>query len=57
MRREADADGHRVEILCSNCDGHLGHVFQGEGLRDANGKLVEERHCVNSASLKFQKKN
>jgi peptide methionine sulfoxide reductase MsrB len=34
----------------------LGHVFQGEGLRDANGKIIEERHCVNSASLKFEKK-
>lgn len=56
VRREADADGYRVEILCANCDGHLGHVFEGEGLRDANGKLVEQRHCVNSASLKFEKK-
>ena len=35
----------------------LGHVFEGEGLRDSNGKLVHERHCVNSASLKFEKKN
>jgi len=34
----------------------LGHVFRGERLRDANGKIIEERHCVNSASLKFEKK-
>ena len=35
----------------------LGHVFENEGLRDAQGKLVQERHCVNSVSLQFEKKN
>ncbi|CAG8698677.1 13160_t:CDS:2 [Cetraspora pellucida] len=40
----------RVEITCAACDGHLGHVFQGEGWKHTP---ADERHCVNSVSIKF----
>ncbi|MDT4933224.1 MAG: peptide-methionine (R)-S-oxide reductase [Pseudonocardiales bacterium] len=40
----------RTEVLCANCQSHLGHVFEGEGY----GTPTDLRYCINSISLSFE---
>jgi peptide-methionine (R)-S-oxide reductase len=48
-RRDTSFGRVRVEVNCAKCDGHLGHVFEGEGFDTP----TDLRYCINGVGLKF----
>lgn len=48
-RSDTSSGSHRVEVICAICDGHLGHVFTGEGFNTPTDK----RFCINGGGLTF----
>lgn len=48
-KRDTSGGRIRIEVNCALCEGHLGHVFEGEGFDTP----TDQRYCINGAGLKF----
>lgn len=48
-RKDTSLGRVRTEVICSNCKGHLGHLFKGEGFDTP----TDQRFCINGTVLVF----
>ncbi|MGZ4589103.1 MAG: peptide-methionine (R)-S-oxide reductase MsrB [Mycobacteriaceae bacterium] len=49
LKEDNSLGAKRVEVICSACHSHLGHVFEGEGYDNP----TDQRYCINSISMRL----